>query len=198
MALISVPAGEVATVVTLLEMRKRPPLRPLPPSPLRLQPWRTPETDTYRALFRRVGAPWLWFSRLAMDDDRLRATIRDPGVSINAVLDPRGIEIGLIELDHRTPGECIIAFFALVPELAGKGHGRWMMAQALAFAWRPGVERVSLQTCTLDHPSALGFYRAQGFVAVERRLETFPDPRVTGLLPRDVAAHVPLLEGSGG
>lgn len=194
MGLIPVPAGEVATVVTVLEMRQRPPLRPLPPSPLRLQPWRTPGPETYRALFRRVGAPWLWFSRLAMDDAKLGATIHDPGVSINAVLDPRGIEIGLIELDHRTPGECIIAFFALVPELAGKGHGRWMMAQALTFAWRPGVNRVSLQTCTLDHPSALGFYRKQGFVPVERRMETFPDPRVIGLLPRDVAGHVPLLE----
>ena len=194
MALIPVPTGEVATVVTLLEMRQRPPLRPLPPSPLRLQPWRKPDPDLYRALFRRVGAPWLWFSRLAMDDERLLATIGDPAVSIHAVLDPRGIEIGLIELDHRTPGECTIAFFGLVPELAGKGHGRWMMGQALNFAWRAGVARVTLQTCTLDHPSALGFYRAQGFAAVARKLETFPDPRITGLLPRDIAPHVPLLD----
>lgn len=195
MALIAVPPGEVATVVTVLEMRRRPVLRPLPPSPLRLQPWPAPAPDTYRALFRRVGAPWLWFSRLAVDDATLLKTIRDPAVSIHAVLDRRGIEIGLIELDRRTPGECILAFFALVPELAGKGHGRWMMAQALALAWTRGVERVWLQTCTLDHPSALGFYRAQGFVAVERRLETFADPRVIGLLPRDVAPHVPLIEG---
>ena len=45
----------------------------------------------------------------------------------------------------------------------------------------------------LDHPSALGFYRAQGFVPFARAVETFPDPRLTGHLPRDAAPHVPLL-----
>ncbi len=107
--------------------------------------------------------------------------------------DRQGIEVGMVELDHRRAGECVLGYFALVPELTGQGHGRWLMAQALARAWRPEVTRLSVQTCTLDHPSALGFYRAQGFVAVARTLETFPDPRVLGLLPPDAAPQVPLL-----
>jgi GNAT superfamily N-acetyltransferase len=77
--------------------------------------------------------------------------------------------------------------------LTGQGHGRWLMAQALALAWRPETVRVSLNTCTLDHPSALNFYRAQGFAPVKRTIETFPDPRATGLLPPDAAPQVPLL-----
>jgi hypothetical protein len=67
------------------------------------------------------------------------------------------------------------------------------MAEALMRAWVPGVERVWVHTCTLDHPHALGFYRAQGFVATARTVETFPDPRLTGLLPADCAPQVPLL-----
>lgn len=193
MGLSDVPGDQVATIVTTLEMRQRPVPRPMPASRLRLVPWPAPKPDTYRALFKRVGAPWLWFSRLAMSDDTLVSIIHDPGVQIFAALDPQGIEVGMLELDFRTAGEAEISYFALVPELAGQGHGRWLMAQAMARVWRSGVERVWVHTCTLDHPSALGFYRAQGFQAIRRTIETFPDPRAIGLLPADAAPRIPYL-----
>ena len=184
---------QIATIVTTLEMRRRPALRPLPESPLRLARWERPALDKYRTLFRRVGTPWLWYSRLAMDDTRLAAIVHDPHVSVDAVVDRAGVEVGMLELDHRSPGTCEIAYFALIPELAGQGHGRWLMAEALTRAWTKGVARVWLHTCTVDHPSALGFYRAQGFVATGRTIETFADPRITGMLPADSAPHIPCL-----
>ncbi|HEU0066582.1 MAG TPA: GNAT family N-acetyltransferase [Sphingomonas sp.] len=193
MGLTRVSGDEVATVVTSLEMTRKPPLRPLPSSPLRLVAWREPVAERYRALFRRVGAPWLWYSRLILSDAALLAIIRDPGVAVHAVVDPGGIEVGMLELDRRTAGTCEIAYFGFVPELTGKGIGRWLMAEAMARAWMPGVARVTVNTCTLDHPRALGFYRAQGFAAVARTLETFPDPRASGLLPADTGPHVPYL-----
>lgn len=193
MGLTPIANGEIAAIVTALEMRERPPRAPLRASPLRLVPWQSPAPARYRALFERVGAPWLWFSRLAIDDAALCAILNDSAVKIWAVEDPRGVEIGLLELDFRTPGECEIAFLGLVPELAGKGHGRWLMAQALATAWRADVTRVWVHTCSLDHPSALGFYQRQGFVAYARAVEVFADPRLIGLLPRDAAPHIPLI-----
>ncbi|HJO67327.1 MAG TPA: GNAT family N-acetyltransferase [Sphingomonas sanguinis] len=193
MALIPVDAAEIATIVTTLEMRDRPRPRPLPASPLGLVAWKWPDPAKYRTLFARVGAPWLWFSRLVMDDPTLTAIIHDPAVSVFAVVDRAGIEVGLLELDHRKAGECEIGYFGLIPELAGQGHGGWLMAQALMRAWMPGVERVWVHTCTLDHPSALNFYRKQGFVPVSRAIETFPDPRTLGLLPPEAAPQIPRL-----
>jgi GNAT superfamily N-acetyltransferase len=193
MVLTPVAPSDVAAVVTTLEMRARPPLRPMPDGRLRLVDWPRPGLANYRTLFRRVGAPWLWYSRLAMDDARLAAIVHDPAVTVHATLDPAGIEVGMLELDFRHSGACELSYFALVPELVGQGNGRWLMAQALARAWRKGVERVWVHTCTLDHPRALPFYQASGFVAVKRTLETFPDPRLLGLLPADAAPHVPQL-----
>jgi GNAT superfamily N-acetyltransferase len=194
MGLTVVPPGHVATVVTFLEMRKRPPARPIPISPLRIARWKAPDPDKYRALFRRVGEKWLWFSRLVMDDAALAAIIHDPAVEIYAVRDPKGIEIGLIELDFRKPPDCEIAFFGLVPELAGQQFGRWMMAQVRMLGWRGGIDRLWVHSCTLDHPSALGFYRAQGFTAYDRKIEIFADPRLTGQLPRSAAPQIPLID----
>jgi GNAT superfamily N-acetyltransferase len=156
---------------------------------LRLEPWRVPEPARYRLLFERVGARWLWYSRLLMDDERLRREM----AQVHAVADPSGIEIGMVELDFRTQGECLIRFLGLVPELAGKGHGAWLLAQTLALAWRPGVERVCVNTCTLDHPAALKAYLNAGFVAVKRAFESFPDPRLAGLLPAEAAPQIPVV-----
>lgn len=192
--LTPVVAGELAAVVTSLEMRERPKPRPLPVSPLRLTHWREPTPDGYRTLFRRVGTPWLWFSRLMLSDEALLAIIRDPAVDIYAVVDRGGIEIGMLELDSRAAGECEIGFFGLVPELTGRGHGDWLMAQALALGWRKDVRRMWVHTCTLDHPGALGFYRRNGFTAFARAVETFADPRLIGILPRDAAPQIPLID----
>jgi GNAT superfamily N-acetyltransferase len=191
--LTPLPEGHVGAVVTYLEMTKRPKLDPLPPSPFRLERWPNPGPARYRALFRKVGARWLWYSRLVMDDERLRREMAE----VHAVIDQEGAEVGLLELDFRTPGECLIRFLGLVPELAGRGHGRWLFAEALALAWRPSVARVHVNTCTLDHPAALPAYLKAGFRACKRAFESFPDPRLAGLLPRDCAPQIPLFEGGG-
>jgi GNAT superfamily N-acetyltransferase len=193
MGMTPIPEGHVATVVTDLEMRTRPPLRPIPSSPFSLVRWSEPRLDAYRTLFRRIGEPWLWFSRLILDDDALATIITDPQVEVFAVVDRAGIEVGMLELDFRKSPDCEIAFFGLIPELNGVGHGRWLMAETLVRAWRPGIDCVWVHTCTLDHPSALNFYRKQGFVAINREIETFEDPRLTGILPADAAPQVPLL-----
>jgi GNAT superfamily N-acetyltransferase len=193
MGLTPVRDDAVAAIVTTLEMRQKPPLRPLPAARLRLVRWEMPTPDRYRSLFRRVGAPWLWFSRLVIDEAALVAIIHDPAVAVYAAVDPAGIEVGMVELDFRKAGACEISYFALIPELAGQGLGRWLMAETLARAWTKGIARVWLHTCTLDHPSALNFYRAQGFTAIGRTIETFADPRLTGHLPPETAPQIPLL-----
>ncbi|MEI9928729.1 MAG: GNAT family N-acetyltransferase [Sphingomonas sp.] len=196
MGLTPVPNGQLATIVTALEMRERPRARPLPASPLTLIHWPAPASERYRALFRRVGEPWLWFSRLVMAEERLRAILGDPAVEVYAATDRAGIELGMLELDFRVAGQCELAYFGLVPELTGKGNGGWLMGHALSLAWRPGVERVWVHTCTLDHPSALGFYRRHGFIPYQRTIETFADPRLAGVVPVAAAPQIPCLVDS--
>ena len=59
--------------------------------------------------------------------------------------------------------------------------------------WRKGIERMTVQTCTLDHAGALPFYLKAGFRAVSRTIETFPDPRLAGLLAPSAAPQVPII-----
>jgi len=191
MSLEDLPDGQLAALVTYLEMTA-PPSEPVPQSSLQLRHIGRPDPDAYRALFRKVGAPWLWFSRLRLSDEELLAIIGDETVELYEVAAVEAI-VGMLELDFRVTGECELAFVGLVPELSGQGHGRWLLAEAVRLAWRQGVNRVHVHTCSLDHPAALAAYRRVGFVAYKRAVERFTDPRLTGVLPADCAPQVPLL-----
>ncbi len=188
----SVADGEIAAVVTYLEM-SRPAEPEVPSSPLSLRRVEVPQPEHYRELFRLIGAPWLWFSRLMMDDAHLASIIQHPKVELYSVLDGNDHEVGMIELDFRESHECELSFIGLVPELSGQGHGKWLLAEAVKHAWREGVDRVHVHTCSLDHPAALSAYRRAGFTPYKRAIERFPDPRLLGVLPRDCAPQIPLL-----
>jgi len=191
MSLEDISNDELAAVVTFLEMLE-PPQFDIPESTLRLRRVAEPTLDQYRALFRKIGAPWLWFSRLALSDTDLAAIIGHPEVHLYEVAAVEAV-VGMLELDFREPGQCELAFVGLVPGLSGQGHGRWLLAHAVRLAWRDGVKRVHVHTCTLDHPAAVAAYRRAGFVPYKRAIERFTDPRLTGDLPPDSAPQLPLL-----
>src|SRR5215475_4351163 len=93
-----VPAGKVAAVTTSLQMYARPLLRPEADAPGRLRHVTEPDVAWYRDLYRRIGAEWLWFSRLRMAPEALAAMIRHPAVEVYALRIGTRDE-GLIELD---------------------------------------------------------------------------------------------------
>lgn len=186
------PPGKIAAVVTYLEMRERP-ARPPVRKP---DGWSLERIDAdlrrYRALFKAVGEPWLWFSRATMPDAELTAILDDPGVEAYALRDGTA-DVGLLELDFRSEGEVELAYLGLVPGFIGQGAGRFLMSEAIARAFARPVDRFFVHTCTLDSPGALSFYMRSGFTPYRRAIEVADDPRLTGVLQRNAASHVPIL-----
>lgn len=186
--------GHVANVVTYLEMTERPPPRSGGATGADLELRSFPDADVaaYRALYRRVGEPWLWTSRLVMADADLRAILADPQVAI-FFLHRGGEAVGLLELDFRETAECELAFFGLVPDAVGQGLGRFLMNAALAKAWERPIRRLWVHTCTFDHPGALDFYQRSGFRPYARAVEVMEDPRLTGNVDRASGPHLPII-----
>ena len=186
------PPGKLAAVVTYLEMRTPPITPPRRAGDFNIRRVVEPKLDWYRNLFRAIGEPWLWFSRLRMSDDELRAILNNEAVDV-FLLTHHGKDAGLLELDRRHMPDIEISFFGVVPEFIGKGAGRALLDFCLAAAWQHQPQRVWLHTCTLDHPGALSFYLNAGFVPYKRAIEIANDPRLTGDLPRNAAPQVPIL-----
>lgn len=189
-----VPPGKLASAVTCLEMRERPAGGGAPEiAGLSLARFDGADLDGYRALFQAVGQDWLWSSRLMRSDSELAAVLHDPAIETYILSDGDG-EIGLIELDFRQPEECELVFLGVIRRAIGRGAGGFLMEQALAIAWSHPIMRFWLHTCHLDHPNALAFYQRFGLRPYAHWVEVFDDPRVTGMLPRTVAPHVPILD----
>lgn len=184
----SLAPGKIASVVTYVQMTARPQWID-DEFPGQLTPANVTNLAAYRALFRKIGEHWLWFSRLRANDAELRDKITNPAYK---VYEFNG-GAGLVELEFEASGDVEIKLFGLAPGETGRGTGRAMMAHTLHEAWRAGTGRVWLHTCTLDDPRALGFYRKMGFRPYARGIEIATDPRIDGHLPESAAPQVPLI-----
>lgn len=133
---------------------------------LLVMPSREPLPEFYRFLYGTVGRDYEWVDRLGWTDERLRAYLGNPAITV-LVLYVRGTPAGYAELDAAPdePGETgtSLAYFGLFPFFHGRGLGRHLLSVAMRRAFDDGAERVWVNTNTLDGPHALANYRARGF-----------------------------------
>ena len=195
----AVPGGKLRTVVTYLAMDAAPRTPPPPPPApgIAIRQRRDMPVEAYLRLYRAVGSDWLWWQRLVFDEPALAAHLRAAETEIY-VTEVDGEPVGFAELDRRPAPDIELRYFGVIPSRIGTGHGGYMLAHALAAAWRHRPRRVILNTCDWDHPGAVGFYEKHGFVFSHRETEFVDDPRLRGLLPRDAAPHIPLASSPAG
>lgn len=188
-----VPKGHIAMVITYLEMTARPAPRTAPvPDGYALAPWPDPPLDDYRAIMRLIGTDWLWHGRLSLSDGELARRIHGPDVDIMCLWESTS-PVAIAELKFKGDS-CNLAFFGVAPALIGTTGARALMADAIARAWARPISRFDLNTCTLDSPKALDFYRRSGFCEYDRAVEVVRDPRLNGILPRDAAPNIAVIE----
>jgi GNAT superfamily N-acetyltransferase len=149
---------------TYLEMLSPDELRPATlaePAP-RIERIEHCSVEFFRFLYRQVGEAYHWTDRLRWGDERIRAHLATPGVSL-WVMSWEGAAAGYFELREHEDRSAEIAYFGLLPEFIGRGWGKFLLTQAAHAAWQLGPTRVWLHTCTLDHPAALPNYLRRGF-----------------------------------
>lgn len=179
-------------IVTYLEMRTPAQTREIAaPDGVTLRQVK-PTLPWYRDIFSRVGQDWLWYGRLRLSDTELTGILENPDL-VYFTLTKDGQDEALLELDFRKKGECELAYFGLTSALIGTGAGRYLMNAAIHTAWARPITRFHVHTCTNDSPQALNFYIRSGFVPVQRAIEVDDDPRLSGLLPRTAAPHIPII-----
>lgn len=176
------PGTEVEVTITHLSMDTRPSYdRPsVPPGPATaLIAAEAPPLWYFLDLYQAVGRDYEWTDRFEEDPESLRDFVQDRDVTLYTLM-RSGWPHGFFMLDTRETGVCDLSYFGLVPEAVGLGLGGYLVRTAVHAGWdRPGVSRMTVETCTLDHPRALGLYQRAGFTPVgqERRTRVLTRPR---------------------
>ena len=162
-------------LVTYMEMRNPPegPALPAPSADLSICEERLSVAD-YIALYRAVGAPLDWDSRLRLPQDTLAAFLSAPSTRI-FVLRERGGAAGFCEFDAAGMPDIELTHFGLVPAAYGRRLGPFLLDTALRAVWSEATWRLWLHTDTKDHAKAQATYARAGFAAYKQQVEEFPD-----------------------
>jgi len=116
-----------------------------------------------RFLYQLVGDEWQWKDKLDWTVEQWRSYSENDNLRTWTAM-VEGSIAGYFELkkhDHRSTE---LAYFGLAPPFVGKGMGGYFLTEAVseAWSWAP-TDSVIVNTCSLDHPSALANYQARGF-----------------------------------
>lgn len=116
-----------------------------------------------RFLYQFVGENWQWNDKSDWSTEDWQAYAECDNLRTwMARVD--GSVAGYFELKKHENAVTELAYFGLTPAFVGKGYGGYMLTQAINHAWSWGrTARVIVDTCSLDHPSALANYKARGF-----------------------------------
>jgi len=177
------PDGPAAVTVWFLEAHPSasPPARPTPEG-FRLRRVARPEVADFRRLYDAVGSAYDWTDMHRLGPAELRAFVTDSRVELHLLTDVKEQEAGFFQLDLRSlarDGSGDIAYFGLLPGFCGRGLGPWLLRAAMNRAACAGVRRLTVNTCSLDHPAALRTYRRAGFRVIRQEKR----PRQPASLP---------------
>lgn len=162
-------ARRIPMTVTFLEMNAKPHCLPprQPRGKVALLKCEKPPTHFYRYLYDTVGDDYYWVDRRKLTPEKLTEIIHDP-LNQLYVLYVEGNPAGMAELDLRKQGEVNISYFGLMPEAIGRRMGFFFFYHTCMNAWAQPIHRLTINTCTLDHPRALPLYQRLGFRAYAR------------------------------
>ncbi|MDP5150051.1 GNAT family N-acetyltransferase [Rheinheimera baltica] len=120
----------------------------------------SPELNQF--MFRTVGGPWRWFSRLSWTYQQWLQYLTQQQVR-TWLLWVKGTPAGYVELLKHDDGSVEIKFFGLLPQFIGQGLGQPLAQAAVMLAAQWQATKIWLHTCSADHPSALKNYQRAGF-----------------------------------
>ncbi len=115
-----------------------------------------------RSLYLAIGGPMYWIERRSWTEQQWNAAIVKDTLD-TWLLTVRGVPAGYVELEKKGDGVVEIVYFGLLNAFIGQGYGAHMLTAAVERAFASGAQRVIVNTCNLDHPNALGNYKARGF-----------------------------------
>ena len=141
------------------------------PGGLRIEEARVPQFQFNRFLYQLVGGKWAWTDKLSWSEEQWRDYAeRDTLRTWAAWRD--GSPAGYFELERESGGRVEINYFGLAGKFIGRGFGGWLLSQAIENAWSWQASRVIVNTCSLDHPSALANYQARGMTLYRTEQES--------------------------
>ena len=118
-------------------------------------------------LYKSVGSEYDWTDQLLKTNDEINDFINNQKVRFFTLIKD-GWTAGFFILDYRNRNLCDLSYIGLVPDAIGIGLGKFLFKTAILMAWdKTNIEKLTVNTCTLDNKYALPLYQKLGFDVVK-------------------------------
>ena len=143
-----------------------------------------PDIGLFRFLYHEVGHPWRWYEQHELSDETIERRLHADDSQFY-LLYPQAkmarIErqdiMGFCEFSCCHSISPNVFLYGLCAPYQGKGLGRRFLYQLLAQQFLDDkVDSITIDTCTLDHPSALPIYQSLGFKKFDEMRKQIQDP----------------------
>ncbi len=159
-----------ATTITYLEMSAPPNFGKPKLEVLRASPF---PSWYFLALYQAVGEAYYWIDMLNLPKAEIEAFCQNENRTLFTHIE-EGRPVGFYVLEDFEK-KFSLDYFGMTPEATGLGLGGKLLEHAIATAWEMGAQKLSVNTCTLDHPHALPLYQSRGFmVTSEEHRDAIP------------------------
>ncbi|MEK6202268.1 MAG: GNAT family N-acetyltransferase [Desulfobulbaceae bacterium] len=128
-------------------------------------------------MYRAVGGQWFWIDKRNWSEEEWQNYVQSDTIQTwGAWL--HGSPCGYFELEQRGAGRIEIAYLGILEQFSGCGLGKNLLLEALSIARGQGQQRITVNTCSLDHPAALANYLARGMTLYRQETleKLFPEP----------------------
>ena len=159
------PGDQISYKVFYLEMNEPPDFDWPQKPPGNIFIWNSikPSTRYFFDLYAAVGSEYEWTDKYEVPIKELDDFLSHPFVRMFTFVKD-GWTAGFFILDNRIEGICDLAYFGLVPEVIGCGYGGYLLKFAVKESWEAkDIQLLTVNTNSLDHPSALPLYKKVGF-----------------------------------
>jgi len=176
--------------VTYLEMVKDPGVQPADLGRFSMRRVESMSVADYIGIYREVGRDYLWNYRPGQSDEEIRAILSSPATWMYLLFE-EDQAVGMAELDASNADDVELVHFGLIPRFLNQGIGKLFLQNIISLVWKTDVRRMWLSTCGMDHPKAIRFYEAAGFVPFKTKMGEFKDWRFTGFYNMADASKIP-------
>lgn len=118
-------------------------------------------------MYKLVGGRWFWIDKLNWSEQEWKNYVQRENLHTWGVW-MHGSPCGYFELEELEGNRIEIAYLGVLDSFAGQGLGKHLLIEALRTARDFGLQkRVTVNTCSLDHPWALANYLARGMRIIQ-------------------------------
>tara|TARA_Y100000816_G_scaffold267969_1_gene229806 strand:+ start:326 stop:829 length:504 start_codon:yes stop_codon:yes gene_type:complete len=115
--------------------------------------------DLNKFFYKQIGKKHQWVDRLIWQDKNWIEYVSNKNLK-TFILQKNNDFVGYFELLFNK-NECEIAYFGILEEFIGNGHGGFLLSEAIRIGFK-NANRIWVHTCSLDHPNAIENYKSRG------------------------------------